>query len=83
MLIEMREKAGVRQVELAQKLNKPQSFVSKYENGERRLDLTELREVCLALNITLDEFVAEFEHVLFLRRANNTDNTSKDPHKHE
>lgn len=36
-----REAAGVTQGELARRLGKPQSFVSKAEMGERRLDVVE------------------------------------------
>jgi transcriptional regulator with XRE-family HTH domain len=41
---------GITQQQLSEKLNRPQSFVSKYENGERRLDLIELIDICNALN---------------------------------
>lgn len=37
------------QVELSKRLRKPQSFVSKYERGERRLDVVEFLEVADAL----------------------------------
>lgn len=49
MLIEARHTAGLTQVELAARLGRPQSFVSKYETGERRLDAVELIEVAEAL----------------------------------
>jgi hypothetical protein len=39
----------------------PQSFVSKYETGERRLDLVEVRQVCKSLGTTLPAFVKKFE----------------------
>jgi transcriptional regulator with XRE-family HTH domain len=61
LLAQLRESQGVRQTELSGKLGKPQSFVSKYENGERRLDVLELREVCLALGITLTQFAQKLE----------------------
>jgi transcriptional regulator with XRE-family HTH domain len=63
----MRIEADLRQVDLARKLGQPQSFVSKYENGERRLDLVELRAVSLALGTTLSELVARFERLLGAR----------------
>ena len=40
-LIQARHNAGLRQEDLADRLGKPQSFVSKVERGERRLDLFE------------------------------------------
>ena len=49
------------QVELAERLDRPQSFVSKYECGERRLDLVELGEVCDALEIALRDLIADYE----------------------
>ena len=61
LLINMREKAGLTQTVLAKKLNRPQSFVSKYEIGERRLDLVELQEICKALGTPLTDFVKKFE----------------------
>ena len=57
----VRLEAGLRQTDLAKRLGLPQSFISKYESGERRLDLPELREVCKALGIPLKEFVRRFE----------------------
>lgn len=42
--------AGKTQQQLSETLEKPQSFVSKYENGERRLDLIETLRICDALN---------------------------------
>jgi transcriptional regulator with XRE-family HTH domain len=61
LLREMREKTGLTQVEVAKKLKVPQSFVSKYESGERRLDLIELRQVCAVLGVRLTDFVRRFE----------------------
>lgn len=56
-----RERAGLTQVELAERLGVPQSFVSKYENGERRLDLIELRQVCGAIGVKLAAVIAAFD----------------------
>ena len=61
LLRQIRRAAGLRQVELAQRLGKPQSFVSKYESGERRLDLLDLEQVCQAVGITLVSFTKRFE----------------------
>ncbi len=44
-------------MELAAKLGRPQSYVSKYENGERRLDLLEFLEITEILGIKVAEFV--------------------------
>lgn len=60
-LAELRHNAGLTQVELADRLGVTQSFVTKYETGDRRLDLFQLRAVCRALDVSLTEFVAEFE----------------------
>ena len=51
MLTEARKKAGLNQRELATILKRPQSFVSKYERGERRLDIIELLEVVKSLKL--------------------------------
>ena len=64
LLREVRTEAGLRQSDLAEKLGQPQSFVSKYESGERRLDILELREVCAALGISLHSFVSRLEGLL-------------------
>lgn len=60
-LREIRIEAGLRQVDLAKKLNVPQSRISKYELGERRIDLLELRSICVALGFPFLEFVQELE----------------------
>ena len=57
----LRSERGLTQGELALVLGVNQTFVSKYERGERRLDLLELREVCRSLSVTLVEFVEEFD----------------------
>jgi len=64
LLKQLRTEADIRQEQLAAKLKRPQSFVSKYESGERRLDIIELRDVCAALGMSLQEFVSEFERRL-------------------
>ena len=61
LLKELRVNSGLRQVDLADRLGSQQSFVSKYEVGERRLDILELRTVCRALGVGLNEFVTRLE----------------------
>ncbi|MHC1713070.1 MAG: helix-turn-helix domain-containing protein [Solidesulfovibrio sp.] len=60
LLMTLRKEAGLRQTEVANILGRPQSFVSKYESGQRRLDLIELEAICHALGVTLGEFVERF-----------------------
>ena len=64
LLRQVRQEAVLRQVDVAERIGQPQSFVSKYESGERRLDLLELRRVCEAVGIPLSEFVQRFEESL-------------------
>jgi len=63
-LYRLRLGSGLRQSDLADKLQVPQSFISKIESGERKIDLIELREICIALGSNLNEFINEFEKVL-------------------
>jgi transcriptional regulator with XRE-family HTH domain len=60
LLRQVREEAGMTQVDVAKALGVPQSFVSKYELGERRLDLLELSDVCSAIGVPLVDFVKRF-----------------------
>ena len=46
-----RKASGLTQQQLARRLRKPQSYVSKYENGERRLDVVEFLEITTILRI--------------------------------
>jgi transcriptional regulator with XRE-family HTH domain len=61
LLKRLRGRSGLTQESLAERLNLPQSFVSKYESGERRLDVLELRRVCMALAIDFSEFAKLLE----------------------
>ena len=60
-LRELREEAGMKQVDVAKKLKKHQSYVSKYETGERRLDLIELEQIALALGLDLPALVSRYQ----------------------
>jgi transcriptional regulator with XRE-family HTH domain len=59
-----RTDVGLSQEQLAEKLGETQSFVSKCERGERRLDVIELREWCEALDIKFPSFIANLEKEL-------------------
>lgn len=61
ILREIREKVGMTQEQLAAALDEDQSFVSKVERRERRLDIEELRRICSALGVRLSEVVAQWE----------------------
>ena len=61
LLRELRTEKRFTQVQLSAMLGMPQSFVSKYETGERRLDLIEVREVCKSLGTTLAAFAKQLE----------------------
>ncbi|WP_245288877.1 helix-turn-helix domain-containing protein [Bradyrhizobium elkanii] len=46
-----RKNAGLTQSQLAKRLSKPQSFVAKYEGGERRLDVIEFITICRTMSV--------------------------------
>lgn len=50
-LVEARRERGITQAQLALLLGRPQSFISKYERGERRLDFVEVLEIAAALRV--------------------------------
>lgn len=58
-LVAGRQARSLTQAELAQKLGRPQSFVSKYERGERRLDFVEVFEIAGVLLIDVCDLVTE------------------------
>jgi transcriptional regulator with XRE-family HTH domain len=61
---ELRREAGLKQKQVAERLGRPQSFVNKYELGDRRLDVLEIRDVCDVLGITYPVFVRRLEERL-------------------
>ncbi len=61
LLKKARLDAGVTQSELARHLGKPQSFISKCESGERRVDVVEFLAFCRALGVDAAEFLREIE----------------------
>jgi predicted transcriptional regulator len=56
VLRKIRRDKKINQVDLAGRIGKPQSFISKVELGERRLDYIELKCICEAIGITISEF---------------------------
>ena len=56
-IVDQRKRAGLTQTDLAARLAKPQSYISKSENGERRLDFVEVVEWLSALEIDPVTFV--------------------------
>ncbi|UQS26874.1 helix-turn-helix domain-containing protein [Amycolatopsis thermalba] len=61
LLRELRQEAGLTQVQLAERLGVPQSFVSKYETGERRLDVVELRHIVESIGASFADFVSKID----------------------
>ena len=65
LLRRARERAGYSQSEVAERLGRPQSYVSKVETCERRLDIVELLQTCRILGATLAEVIpSEFLDLL-------------------
>lgn len=64
VLREARERAGLTQVQLARKIGETQTFVSKCERGERRIDVIELRTFCRAFGLSLKQFVTALEKAI-------------------
>ncbi len=58
-LASARRRAGVTQQELARRLGKPQSFISAYENGQRRIDLLEFLRITEALKVNPEKVFAD------------------------
>lgn len=56
-----RESAGMLQSEASDRLGKPQSYISKIERGERRLDVLELRALCRLYGKDFPTFITELE----------------------
>lgn len=58
-LAQIRVAKGITQTKLAESLEKPQSYISKYESGEKRLDIAEFLEICRCLKIDINTVLME------------------------
>ena len=64
ILKDLREAKHLTQAQLAHKLSVPQSFVSKYETGERRLDVIETAQICQALETSITHLLSKLSKQL-------------------
>jgi transcriptional regulator with XRE-family HTH domain len=69
----VRKKSGLTQIDLANRLAETQSFVSKCERGERRIDVAELRDFCRAIGVSLPAFIQRFERALTRSTSGHSD----------
>jgi transcriptional regulator with XRE-family HTH domain len=60
LLRQVRVEADLTQAQLADAIGQSQSYVSKYESGEQRLDLIELEAVCASCRLSLVDFVKRY-----------------------
>jgi len=65
----LRVEVGLTQAQLAEKLSKPQSYVSKYESGERKLDFIEVLEVLELLGFEVDSFLGFYQERLSMSQG--------------
>jgi len=62
-LIQARKQAGLTQAEVANKLHKPQSFVSKIESGEKKIDFTEIEDLSRIYHVSLSFFNTDVQSI--------------------
>ena len=68
LLRQAREAAGLTQVEVAARLDEPQSWVSRIESGETRMHVVELRAYCAAIGLSAVTFIERLEQALASRQ---------------
>ena len=61
VLKRVREEAGLTQAELADRLGETQTYISKSERGQRRVDVVEFRRWCAHLSVDYAKFMAELD----------------------
>ncbi len=69
LLRKVREEAKLSQTELAAKMGKPQTFVSKSEIGERRIDFLETVDFCAACGVSTSEFAERLQKSAAIERV--------------
>jgi len=69
LLRKIRQEAGLTQTQMADKLGVNQSWVSYYERGSRKLDMLQVRQICLAVSVPFAEFFAMLDRTI--REAEN------------
>lgn len=82
LLRDLRIRKGVTQAQLSTALGMAQSFVSKYEMGERRLDFIEVDHICSELGIGLEAFARSYAKALKTAEVSN-DSRKKGGSKNE
>lgn len=76
-LIQLRDEKGLTQVFLAKKLSKPQSYISKTEGLERRLDVIELMDWLSALDSSPIHFLESLKFEDFLNDSQSISKTDQ------
>ena len=69
MLVAARLERNLMQSQVAEKLGRHQSFVSKYERGERRLDLPEFVEIAEVLELDVADFIVRYKALVEVLRT--------------
>jgi transcriptional regulator with XRE-family HTH domain len=69
LMIKARKNAGLSQHELAKRLHKPQSFVAKYEGGERRVDVVEFLTICRTIGADPAKILRALKNAITVLRA--------------
>lgn len=81
LLVSARKESGLTQEQIAERLGKPQSFISKYERGERRLDFSEFIELADVLGIDIAIFINNYRAALPTITVKKSRHSLKGRHK--